>query len=163
MLLAEKPGLDCRQGRGIFLTSASRMALRPTQPPILWVPRALSAEIKRPERETDHSFPLGSCFCCLIVSYACCEGVWNLYGLQTNENDSSYVAETGERSPSFDCVSKKSRGIRNAELTFLVLCCDLLVAFRSTSSCTVDVATGTRSAAYCIELMWRAQCGSVVT
>jgi hypothetical protein len=38
-------------------TTASRPALRPTQPPIQWVPAVLSMEIKRPGREADHSPP----------------------------------------------------------------------------------------------------------
>jgi hypothetical protein len=47
-----------RQGLGMFLfTTASRLALGPTQPPIQWVPGALSAGIKRPGREADHSSP----------------------------------------------------------------------------------------------------------
>jgi hypothetical protein len=36
-------------------TTASRMALGPTQPPLQWVPGALSLGVKRPGRETDHS------------------------------------------------------------------------------------------------------------
>jgi hypothetical protein len=49
-------GFDSRQGQEIFLYFiASRPALRPTQPPIQWVPRALSTGIKRPEREAGHS------------------------------------------------------------------------------------------------------------
>jgi hypothetical protein len=36
-------GFESRQGMGIFLfTTASRPALRPIQPPIQWVPGALS-------------------------------------------------------------------------------------------------------------------------
>jgi hypothetical protein len=59
-------GLDVRGSRvrllaggvGIFLfTAASRTALGPTQPPIQWVPGALSLEAKRPGREADHSPP----------------------------------------------------------------------------------------------------------
>jgi hypothetical protein len=38
-------------------TTASRPALRPTQPPIQWVPAALSLGVKRPGREADHSPP----------------------------------------------------------------------------------------------------------
>jgi hypothetical protein len=60
-------GLDDRgsrvrfpEGLGIFLfTIASRTALGSTQPPIQWVPEALSRGLKRPGRETDHS-PLSS-------------------------------------------------------------------------------------------------------
>jgi hypothetical protein len=40
----------------IFLfTTASRPDLVPTQPPIQWVPGALSLWVKRPDRESDHS------------------------------------------------------------------------------------------------------------
>jgi hypothetical protein len=42
-------GFDSWQGLG--------MALGPTQPPIQWVPGALSLGIKRPGREADHSPP----------------------------------------------------------------------------------------------------------
>jgi hypothetical protein len=49
-------GFDSRQGLGIFFfTTASRTALGPTQPPIQWVPGALSLGVKRPGREADHS------------------------------------------------------------------------------------------------------------
>jgi hypothetical protein len=51
-------GFESRYWLGIFhLTSASRTALRPTQPPIQWVPGALSLGIKRLGREADHSPP----------------------------------------------------------------------------------------------------------
>jgi hypothetical protein len=51
-------GFDSRRGPGIFLfTTASRTALRPTQPPIQWVQGALSLGIKRPGHEADHSPP----------------------------------------------------------------------------------------------------------
>jgi hypothetical protein len=33
------------------------MALGPTQPPIQWVPEALSLRVKRPGRKADHSPP----------------------------------------------------------------------------------------------------------
>jgi hypothetical protein len=45
-------------GSGNFLfTTASRMALGPTQPPIQWVPGSLSLGVRRPGREADHSLP----------------------------------------------------------------------------------------------------------
>jgi hypothetical protein len=51
-------GFDSRRGLGIFLfTTASRTAVGPTQPPIQWVPWALSLGVKRLGREADHSPP----------------------------------------------------------------------------------------------------------
>jgi hypothetical protein len=44
-------------GAGNFFTTASTTALEPTQPPIQWVPEALSLGVKRPGREADHSPP----------------------------------------------------------------------------------------------------------
>jgi hypothetical protein len=41
----------------VLITTASRTALGPTQPPIQWVPVALSLGVKRPRREADHSLP----------------------------------------------------------------------------------------------------------
>jgi hypothetical protein len=40
-----------------LLATTSRPALWPTQPPIQWVPRTLSPEVKRPGREAYHSPP----------------------------------------------------------------------------------------------------------
>jgi hypothetical protein len=51
-------GFESWQRLGIFLfTTASRTAQSPTKPPIQWVPGALSLEVKRPRRESDHSAP----------------------------------------------------------------------------------------------------------
>jgi hypothetical protein len=51
-------GFESRRGLGIVLyTTASRPAVGPTQPPIQWVPGALSLGVKRPVREADHSPP----------------------------------------------------------------------------------------------------------
>jgi hypothetical protein len=51
-------GFDSQWGLGIFLfTTASRKVLGPSQPPIQWVPGALSLGIKQLGREADHSPP----------------------------------------------------------------------------------------------------------
>jgi hypothetical protein len=51
-------GFNWQWGVGIFLfTTASRMVLGPTQPPIQWVPGALSLGVKWPGRKADHSPP----------------------------------------------------------------------------------------------------------
>jgi hypothetical protein len=51
-------GFDCRRGlRIFFFTTVYRRALGPTQPPIQWVPGALSLGVKWPGREADHSPP----------------------------------------------------------------------------------------------------------
>jgi hypothetical protein len=43
---------------GLFLfATGSRPAQEHTQPPIKWVPGALTPGVKRPGRETDHSSP----------------------------------------------------------------------------------------------------------
>jgi hypothetical protein len=44
-------------GYTLLFTTASRMALEPTQPPIQWVPGALSLGVKRLGREADYSPP----------------------------------------------------------------------------------------------------------
>jgi hypothetical protein len=55
------PGFDSRRGLGTFLfTIASRTVLGPTQPPIQWVPGALSLGVKRPRCQADHSPPCSS-------------------------------------------------------------------------------------------------------
>jgi hypothetical protein len=51
-------GVRVPAGVGIFpFIIASRPVLGPTQPPIQWVPGALSLGIKRPRREAYHSLP----------------------------------------------------------------------------------------------------------
>jgi hypothetical protein len=51
-------GFDYWQGLGTFLfTTASRTVMGPTQPPIRWVPGALSLGVKQPGHEADHSPP----------------------------------------------------------------------------------------------------------
>jgi hypothetical protein len=46
-----------QQGLGIFLFTMSRTALVSTQPPIHWVPGALSLGVHQPGCEADHSPP----------------------------------------------------------------------------------------------------------
>jgi hypothetical protein len=38
-----------------YFSMSSKQALRSTQPPLQWVPEALSPGVKRPGREADHS------------------------------------------------------------------------------------------------------------
>jgi hypothetical protein len=57
-IVSGRPGFDPQQRQRLFpLTSASRPALGPTQPPIQWVEGALSPGVKRPGRDADHSPP----------------------------------------------------------------------------------------------------------
>jgi hypothetical protein len=59
LLQTGRPGFDPRQTPGIFpLTYASRPALGPTQPPVQWVPGALSAGVKRGRGVTLTTHPL---------------------------------------------------------------------------------------------------------
>jgi hypothetical protein len=48
---------EFRWGKNFLFSTASRPAVGPTQPPIQWLPGALSTGIKRPGREADHSPP----------------------------------------------------------------------------------------------------------
>jgi hypothetical protein len=43
--------------KNVLFSTSSRPALGPTQPPVQWAPGALSPDVKRPGRETDHSPP----------------------------------------------------------------------------------------------------------
>jgi len=56
---AGQSDFESRQGQGFLLfATASRPALLGhTQPPLLWVPVALSLRVKRPGSEADHSPP----------------------------------------------------------------------------------------------------------
>jgi hypothetical protein len=58
-LRAERVGRSRSPGRvnSFLFSTSSRPVLGSTQPPIQWVPTALSPEVKRPGREADHSPP----------------------------------------------------------------------------------------------------------
>jgi hypothetical protein len=51
----QRAGFDFRRGKIFLSSTVSRLALRPTQSPIEWVPGAISSGVKRPGRETDRS------------------------------------------------------------------------------------------------------------
>jgi hypothetical protein len=61
-------GMNDRWGRSsspgrvknFLFSTSSRPALGSTQPPVQWVPEALSSAVKRPGREADHSPPASS-------------------------------------------------------------------------------------------------------
>jgi hypothetical protein len=56
-------GFSSWEGQEIFLFStASRLALGTSQPPIQWVPGPLSLGVKPPGREADHSHPCSANF-----------------------------------------------------------------------------------------------------
>jgi hypothetical protein len=50
-------GFDSLQGPGIFFTTSSRPALGPTNPPIQWVPGALSLRVKGPRSRMRGAVP----------------------------------------------------------------------------------------------------------
>jgi hypothetical protein len=56
-LRAGRPGFDSRQVMKFFSIHHVQAGPGPTQPPVQWVPRALSPGLKRPEREADNSPP----------------------------------------------------------------------------------------------------------
>jgi hypothetical protein len=66
--IATSYGLDNRgvgslspgRAKNFLFAGSSRPALRPTQPPIQWVPGALSQGVKRPGREADQSRPISA-------------------------------------------------------------------------------------------------------
>jgi hypothetical protein len=83
-------GLDHRwfESRlGILLfTTASKLALGPTQTPIQWIPGVLFLRIKRPGREADHSPPFSAEFkeCVeLYLRYQYAFMAWCLVKLKT--------------------------------------------------------------------------------
>jgi hypothetical protein len=59
LLKSGRPGFDSRQKKKcLFLhPTAFIPGMRPTQPPIEWIPRAPSPEVKQPKCEADHSPP----------------------------------------------------------------------------------------------------------
>jgi hypothetical protein len=55
--LLDGPGSILGKDKIFLFSTASRPAVGPTQPPIQWVPGALSPGVKRKWREADHSPP----------------------------------------------------------------------------------------------------------
>jgi hypothetical protein len=51
------PGFGSKQYNIVFFYIASRPDLKPTQPPIKWVPGALPPRVKWQGHEADHSLP----------------------------------------------------------------------------------------------------------
>jgi hypothetical protein len=54
MIEVQFPGGAVKEVLFLF-TTASRPALRPTQPSVQWVPGVVTPEVKTPRREADHS------------------------------------------------------------------------------------------------------------
>jgi hypothetical protein len=53
----EGPEFEFRRVKNFFFSKSSRPTLGSTQPPIQWLPGALSPEVKLPARGADHSPP----------------------------------------------------------------------------------------------------------
>jgi hypothetical protein len=53
----ERSGSSPGRDKNFLFSKSPRPALRSTQPPIQWVPGALSPRVKRPGRVVDHSPP----------------------------------------------------------------------------------------------------------
>jgi hypothetical protein len=76
-----RSGFESRRGLGIFhFDNVSRQAQGPTQPPIQWVPAAVSLGVKQPGREeADHSPPTNAevkeCVELYLHSRICLHGV----------------------------------------------------------------------------------------
>jgi hypothetical protein len=51
----QEVGVRVAMGAKLLFSTSSTLDLGPTQPPIQWVPGALSPAVRRPGREADHS------------------------------------------------------------------------------------------------------------
>jgi hypothetical protein len=81
-------GFDSRRGLGIFLlTTASRPALRPIEPPTQWARGAFSLGVKRPRREADHSPPSSAEFKEWVELYLHSPGTSSWRGAQLKHRD----------------------------------------------------------------------------
>jgi hypothetical protein len=82
-------GFDSWQGLGIFLFStASRMALGLTQPPIQWVAGALSQGVKQLGHEADHSPPCSAEVKVRVALYLHSPNMSSWHGAQLNHGSS---------------------------------------------------------------------------
>jgi hypothetical protein len=119
-------GFDSRRGLGIFLfTTASRTALGSTQPPIQWVPGALSLGVKRPGREADRS-PPSSAEVKIAWSYTSAPQYVFMAWCLVKHRDTSRVKgpdREADRSPPSSADNKNSWShISNPPCVFIALC-----------------------------------------
>ena len=93
------PGIESRWGRGF--PHPSRPALRPTQPPIQWVP-GLSREVKQPGRGVNHPPPSSAevkervepCLYSLLWAFVACSRMnFNFYLLRSRNETSTVTVQ----------------------------------------------------------------------
>jgi hypothetical protein len=80
-------GFESQQGLEIFLfATMSRMALWPTQPPVQWIPGALSLGVKWLGHEADHSPPSSAEVKNVLELYLHYPNMHSLHGAQLKKN-----------------------------------------------------------------------------
>jgi hypothetical protein len=87
-------GFESRQGLEIFLLTTTYIpALGPTQPPIKWVPGALSLGVKRPGHEAEHSPPSSAEVKESVELYLHSHSTPSWRGAQLNTGNACYILE----------------------------------------------------------------------
>jgi hypothetical protein len=85
-------GFESRQGLEMFIfTTASRPVLGSTQPPIQWVPGAISRGVKRPGRKADHSPPSSAEVKECVEIYLHCPNTPSQRGTQLKNRDFTFT------------------------------------------------------------------------